>query len=838
MNCFMERVCNFEVLSMRNLIVLFGLAALVSIASGSAAVPLNQIKGPLNQIKVPLNQIKGPVHEIKGPVHEKKGPANQKKAPDGIKGVDFSSDIRPIFNKCVSCHGGVKKSGGFSVIDRQLFLAPTDSGTSAIVVGKAKDSELIRRLTSDDADERMPLDKPPLQPREIAKLREWIDAGAKWPGHWAYQPLPPQKRPQANRSSTGKPPTIDAIVRSRLAAQGIVPAPAADRRTLIRRLSLDLTGLLPTPEEVEAFVHDRSPNAYGKRVDQLLASPHFGERWARHWLDEARYADSEGYEKDTAKSDAFRFRDWVIRAINDDMPFDGFTVRQIAGDLLPNRTRDDLIATKFFLQSQFNLEGGVDSEEDRTKRVIDCVNTLGTVWLASTIGCCQCHDHPYDPFTQHDFYSLYAFFNNADLAADFLVDPPEQADSLRQERTKKWTALAELLRQQVNNKNLNNQTQSALSKLRNYDNSKGFIRFLHERSGNRRASYVFRRGNFMQPEVEKGALVPNTPKILPPLKPRGRVADRLDLARWLVDPKNPLTPRTTVNEVWLHLFGESLAPQAGDFGSRGGRPTYPRLLDWLASWFVHDARWSRKALIRRIVNSQTYRQASAVRPELLQVDPDNHLLARQNRFRDEAEILRDIALQVSGLLCEKIGGPSVFPPLPAIIAQQTYAGSNHYKASTGEDRYRRGLYTFFRRTAIDPNLSTFDCPDASASKPRRDRSNNALQALALLHNEVFHEAAQGFAQRLLSIEYDGENPDRFRLHKAFQIALGRPPEDAEFSLLERLLKTARRYYRRQPEQAARLAGNHQVEQTDAAEDAAWIATVRTILNLDEFVTRG
>lgn len=793
----MKHVSRHEVLPMRSYFIIFGLAWSVLFSSGIRAAQ-----------------------------------------PGENEGIDFSRDIRPILNKCVSCHGGVKKNGGFSVIDRQFFLAPTDSGEPAVVVGKAQDSELIRRVTSEDADERMPLDAPPLEPREIAKLREWIDAGVTWPRHWAYQPLPPWTPEQAGKSSSDEPHRIDQFVRHRLTERGIAPAPPADRRTLIRRLSLDLRGLLPTPEEVEAFVDDESPVAYKELVDRLLASPHFGETWARHWLDEARYADSEGYEKDSAKKDAFRFRDWVIRAINDDMPFDQFTIRQIAGDLLPNHTNDDLIATKFHLQSQFNLEGGVDSEEDRTKRIIDRINTVGTVWLATTIGCCQCHDHPYNPFTQRDYYSLYAFFNNADMAADFLVDTPADAEQLRQQRSKQWVTLSDLLAKQVENKSLNNQAQSALGKLRNFDNAKGFVRFLHERTKDRRSSYIFHRGNFLQLEIDEGVLQPNTPAVLPPLKPRGAVADRLDLAHWLVDPKNPLTARATVNKVWLHLFGQPLVPQPGDFGSRGGRPTNPELLDWLANWFIHEAHWSRKSLIRLIVSSRTYRQSASSAPELMKTDPDNHLWARQNRFRVEAEILRDIALQASGLLSEKIGGPSVFPPLPAIITQQTYAGSNKYKVSEGEDRYRRGLYTFFQRTAIDPNLSTFDCPDSSAAKTQRDQSNNALQALAMLHNEVFHEAAQGFAQRLLSLKVDGDRPDRTRLEAAFEITLSRLPEDAEVAALEGLLETARLYYRQQPEKAVRLVGSHSVDKVDATENAAWIATVRTILNLDEFVTRS
>jgi len=748
--------------------------------------------------------------------------------PDGERPIDYTRDIQPILGKCVGCHGGVKKNAGLSVLSRELLLSPTEYGEPAIVVGGSSASSLIDRVSSDDPDERMPPEEP-LKPSEIETLRAWIDLGMTWPAHWAYEAI----RPPQERGSD----SIDDFVHRRLRKEGIAFARTADRRTLIRRLSLDLTGLLPTVVEVETFVADDSPEAYPQLVDRLLASPHFGERWARHWLDEARYADSEGYEKDSPKNDAYRFRDWVVKSLNDDMPFDQFTIKQIAGDLLPNRTDDDLIATKFHLQTQFNLEGGVDSEEDRTKRIIDRVSTVGTVWLASTIGCCQCHDHPYDSFTQREFYEMVAFFNNADFDADFLGNEPQEAEKLRAKRQAKVKTLTEMLEKQLSDKSLSNSLQNKWMDLRNFDNTNGLVRFLSERTEDRRATYIFRRGDFLQPLVEEGALVPNTSATLPPLESRGDVPDRLDLAHWLVSPENPLVARVAVNKIWLHLFGKALVRSPGDYGSRGVVASYPELLDWLANWYIHDAEWSRKALIRLIVQSETYKQSSATRPELIEIDPDNELLARQNRFRVEAEILRDIALQASGLLSRKIGGPCVFPPLPAIVAQQTYASNNKYVVSEGEDRYRRGLYTFFRRTAIDPNLTTFDCPDSSAAKPQRDSSNNPLQALALLQNEVFHEAAQSFAGRLLRLSLANGISDRTRLRQGYLMAVSREPDDVEIATLESLLQQARSYYHDLPGEAANLIGNHPVSAVDVAENAAWIATARVILNLDEFVTR-
>jgi len=743
--------------------------------------------------------------------------------------VSFVNDVQPILKKCVSCHGGVKKNAELSMLTREFILAPTEYGEPAVVVGDSSASSFVDRIASDDPDERMPPEEP-LEPSEIETLRNWIDQGLDWPTHWAYaKPQPAAKQPNS----------IDRFVQQRLREKGIEPSEPADRRTLIRRLSLDLTGLLPTPLEVESFVEDQSADAYARLVDRLLASAHFGERWARHWLDEARYADSEGYEKDTPKNDAYLFRDWVVESINDDMPFNQFTIKQIAGDLLPERSSADLIATKLHLQSQFNLEGGVDAEEDRSKRVLDRISTVGTVWLASTIGCCQCHDHPYDPFTQREFYSMYAFFNNADINAE-LIDAGEETEKstkLREERKAMVSNLKDLLKRQVDDKNLSNTVQGALGKLRNFDNGNHFVRFLDERTEDRRNTYTFRRGDFLQPLVEEGELAPHTPRVLPPLQSRGDVPDRLDLANWLVSPENPLVARVMVNKVWLHLFGNSLVTSPGDFGSRGATASHQELLDWLAHWYVHEANWSRKSLIELIVNTDTYRQSSVVRPELIEIDPENELLARQNRFRVEAEILRDIALQASGLLSRKLGGPSVFPPLPAIIAQQTYASSNKYKVSEGEDRYRRGLYTFFRRTAIDPNMSTFDCPDSSGSKPKRERSNNALQALATLQNEVFHEAAQSFANRLIELGRASGLSDRVRIRQAYLISVSREPEPAEAELLEGLLQEARDYYHDHPDEAVKLVGRHRVENIVTSENAAWVATTRVILNLDEFLTR-
>ncbi|MEZ6128339.1 MAG: PSD1 and planctomycete cytochrome C domain-containing protein [Planctomycetaceae bacterium] len=751
--------------------------------------------------------------------------------------VDFHTDILPVLNdRCAGCHGGVKKNGGFRVLSRELLLEKTDSGEPAVVPGDVN-SLLLKRITASDIDQRMPpKGHDPLTATETELLIRWVKEGAVWPEHWAYGAVPPLT-PAA--VFNGQHP-VDWFVAQQLAQHNIAPAPPADALTLTRRLSLDLIGLLPEPAVIEQLLAAPEPFAADSPalvniIDTYLASPHFGERWGRHWLDEARYADSEGYEKDSVKEDAYRFRNWVINAINNDMPFDEFTRKQLAGDLLPNATHDDLIATKFHLQTQFNLEGGVDSEEDRTKRVIDRVGTVGSVWMGASIACCQCHDHPYDDFRQEDFYRLYAFFNNTELSADFLGDEPADADKKRAERDKRWKTLAPLLEQQLTDKNLSDQTQSQLSQLRTVDNSSGITRYLAERTSSARSTYVFTRGDFQRPMVERGEVVAGIPQTFGTLSPRGKTADRLDLANWLVDPRNPLTARVAVNKIWMHLFGQPLAEQPQEFGSRGSPPSHPELLDYLARWFVDEAGYSRKQLIRFIVTSKTYQQSSKVRPELVDSDPNNRLLARQNRFRVEAEIVRDISLQAANLLSTRVGGKSVFPPLPAIITQQTYAGSNKYKASTGEDRYRRGLYTFFRRTAIDPNLSTFDCPDSSLTRSQRDRSNNPLQALATLHNEVFHEAAQAFAARLLQLE---ASSDSQRLQAAFRISVNRAATESEQAALQQVLAKGRDYYSTHSDDAMALVGEHSPPGLPAAETAAWVTVARVILNTDEFLSRN
>ena len=684
------------------------------------------------------------------------------------EGVDFARDVQPILQRhCIQCHGGVRREAGLSLL---ALGGAGESSKRLVVAGKPEESELLRRVTTTDATERMPAESGPLTAGEIATLRRWIEMGATWPKHWAFAPIRDSQLPEVKGNDWCRSP-IDRFVLARLEAAAVKPSPEADRYTLIRRLSLDLVGLLPTPEEADAFARDHSPDAYERLVDRLLASPHFGERWGRHWLDLARYADSDGYEVDKPRPNAYHWRDWVIAAVNRDLPLDRFTIEQFAGDLLPAATPEQRLATAYHRQTLTNNEGGVDQEEYRFKAVLDRASNTAAVWLGLTLACAQCHDHPNDPFTQRDLYSLAAIFNNADEA----------------ETEQKFAVLAE--------------------------------------RESPRTTRLLKRGEFLQPGDEV------SPGVLAGLHALNRrradgPPDRLDLAMWLADPANPLTPRVTANQVWLRLFGQGLVRTPEDFGARGMPPTHPELLDRLAVELQSSA-WSRKALIRQILASSTYRQLSHQRRDLAALDPNNRLLARQNRLRVEAEIVRDLHLATGGLLDQRIGGPSVFPPLGEEFVKITFRSRLPWKTSIGGNRYRRGMYTFFKRSVPYPDLMLFDCPDATNAAPQRTVTNTPLQALALLNSETCLEAARGLAAAAIS--QNGSNEDRLRT--AFRRCLTRPPTDAELSRLAELHAAHQAWYVEHADDARALAGELR------AEGAAMIATANILLNLDEFITR-
>ncbi len=1001
------------------------------------------------------------------------------------KKVDFARDIQPIFVKsCNKCHGAKKQEGGFRLDQKTQALNGGDTGPS-ILPGKSAESLLIRYVAGLDPDVVMPPEGDLLTKTQVSLLRGWIDQGAVWPKgasttgagttHWSYLPVERFPVPDTKDSSPVRN-SIDNFVVARLEDKAIQPSPAADRYTLIRRLSLDLLGLPPTIQEIDEFVNDKSPNAYEALVDRMLKSQHFGERWARHWLDKARYADSDGYEKDRPRPNAWRWRDWVINAVNQDMPFDQFTIEQQAGDLLPNATETQKLATAFNRQTLTNTEGGTDQEQWRVEAVFDRVETTGAVWLGLTIGCARCHSHKYDQISQREYYQMFAFLNNGDetnltvptsavavaqyntgktkhdkavaelqskLAAhktklnealpkweaqvqaklktlgkneikfqpldvikiesmggatlkklddgsylasgqnpdvdrytlvvkssvdditgfrvETLADkslpaggpgrvkhgnfvlsgfqvavsttadakqskPVELTNATADYNQKEWPAAAAIdgdlktgwaIAQQFNKDHnivfatksplsiidggyfkivLEQQygTQHTIGRLRitartgtkpgdavpdnirkilaNAANKRDAkqkqtlldyfastdaavakltkdlkalqakapkaptmnVRVISQRTNGPRQTHVLRRGDFLQPQKDV-VIEPAGLATLHPLKPRSKdgKTDRLDLAYWLASPQNPLTPRVAVNHVWSHLFGRGLVSTISDFGVRGEKPSHPKLLDWLASEFIR-LKWSRKALIRLIVNSATYRQSSAFRPELRETDPQNRLLYRQNRFRVEAETVRDMSLAASGLLSRKVAGPSVFPPLPPDIADLSYANNFKWATSKNEDRYRRGMYTFFKRTAPHPNLTTFDCPDSNTTCVERHSSNTPLQALTTLNNEVFVEASQALARRVLS---EPMKTDADRLKFAHMLCVARPPSASETEQFTQLLSASRAWYKAHADQAKAIVGSYETKNVPIDETAAWVATSRILLNLDGFITR-
>jgi hypothetical protein len=622
--------------------------------------------------------------------------------------------------------------------------------------------------------------------------------------HWSFV-APTRPTPPAVRDASWIRNPVDRFVLRGLERASVAPATDANRRTLFRRVALDLTGIPPTPEELRALVADRDTRAYHKFVDRLLAAPGFGERQARHWLDAARYADSHGYSIDGART-IWPYRDWVIRAMNSDMPFDQFTIEQMAGDMLPNATIDQKIATGFHRNTMINQEGGVDREEFRIESVKDRVSTTATAFLGITLTCAQCHDHKYDPLSQADFYGFYAFLNNDD-EPNIIASPNDDQFRAWQKRERQLRTELDRAKKKKLAKSEIQSRQTAFNKHRKTQPRVDRSMVLATRK-TPRVSHFHEAGDF----TRKGKVMqPAVPAVLHDLPRSNRRPNRLDLARWLVAKDNPLTARVVVNRIWQCHFGRGIVGTENDFGKQGDRPSHPELLDWLATEFVRSG-WSRKHIHRLIVTSRTYQQSSHVRAELRERDPKNLILARQSRFRLDAEIIRDCALSVAGVLSRKMGGPGVFPPQPGGVMD---VGQNRrsWRPSKGEDRYRRGIYTFFWRSTPHPALMVFDAPTAMESCTRRLRSNTPLQALTLLNDVAFAELAGLLTDRLLRDV--PENDVSARLQRGFELCLGRSADATELTIVQKLL------------------AKHSGEEPRRR----WLAVARVLLNLDEFITR-
>ncbi len=987
--------------------------------------------------------------------------------------VDFVRDVQPILaQNCYGCHGPRKQESQLRWDNRKIAFQGGEHGTP-ILPGKSADSLIIRLVAGLDPENVMPKKGKRLTDEQVGVLRAWIDQGAVWPesasvkvsdprDHWAFKrPVRPAVPVVKNKAWPRNP--IDNFILARLDKENLLPSAAADKQTLIRRLSLDLTGLPPTLEEIDAFVTDNRPDAYERLVKRLMDSPHYGECWARHWLDVAKYADSNGYEKDLARS-IWPYRDWVINAFNANMPFDEFAVEQVAGDLLPNSTLEQKVATGFFRNSMLNEEGGVDPEQFRNEAIIERMDVLGKTFLGLTVNCCQCHNHKFDPIAQKEYYRLFAFLNNDDEPEMEVPNKDQQAQRERirekiaeiedrtmasapnlRERTDAWEAAdRKLLRDWVtlkpasyfgavgtkftaltddsllatasspptseytinartdlkgttgfrlealtdpnlpnygpgraengnfvlthfkaevvsenstNEISLQNATADFSQKgfpvtaaigpeptnkatgwatedlpgRRNQDRQAVFetkepltndgpitLRFTltqsfgqqhtigrlrlsatagplplradplskHARqilavepgrrtpeqrrelfnyyrltdtnfaSANKeideeqskwpvapktwvllartelRQTHIFQRGDWQKP----GDLVtPGTPSIMHPMAP-GAPANRLGLARWLVDKKNPTLARVTVNRIWQEFFGRGLVATAEDLGTQGDRPTHPELLDWLAVEFM-DHNWDVKHIQQLIVESAAYRQSSAITPHLWETDQYNQWLARGPRFRVDGEIIRDIALSAAGLLNEEVGGPSVYPPIPDGVLSLGYGSPMKWENKDKAEGYRRALYTFEKRSVPYPSLQVFDAPTGESSCPRRTRSNTPLQALTTLNDPVFFEAAQAMALRVWK---NGGASEPAKIDYAFRLCTGRKPRAEEAATVAALLDEQSKYFEDHTTKAVRVA-SHDVksppEDVNLHKVAAWTVVARVLLNMDETITK-
>jgi hypothetical protein len=784
-------------------------------------------------------------------------------APQSHPAIDFSRQIRPILSEnCFLCHGpdAKERKAKLRLDTKENAFGPLRSGGRAIVPGQPDKSVLVERILAQDPEECMP---PPRSGKKLSDsqrelLRKWIEQGAPWSEHWAF--VTPQRPvlPNVPKKDWGRN-AVDYFILARLEKEHLTPSPEADPTTLIRRVTLDLTGLPPTLAEIDAFLADNGPTAYEKVVDRLLYSPHYGERLAVDWLDAARFADTHGYHIDSGR-DMTRWRDYVINSFNANLPFDRFTVEQLAGDLLPDATTTQKVASGFNRNHMINFEGGAIPEEYHNAYIVDRVNTTATVWLGLTIGCAQCHDHKYDPISQREYYQFYAFFHNVPEngldgaqgnAAPLLKEPdPTRTKALAEldqemkaleaklsnaEQASRAAVKAEIAKMRQARTSLEKQIPSTM---------------VMQEMPKPRDTYVLVRGQY---DKKGEKVIAAAPAALTPLA-KDAPGNRLGLARWLVDGNHPLTARVIVNRYWQMFFGSGLVKTAEDFGSQGEQPSHPELLDWLAVEFMTPTPaplgsgatqdWSVRDLVRLIVTSATYRQSAKVAPDLRARDPENRLLARGPRFRLQAEFIRDQALAISGLLNRAIGGASVSPYQPPGLWQElaSRGDSKNWSAqffvqSHGKDLYRRSMYTFWKRTSPPPHMVTFDAPDREVCSVRRSRTNTPLQALVLMNDPTYVEASRQLAERLLREAATTEA----RLTRAFRLATARHPSAKEIDILRQVL--AKQLAKFQDDEKAALqllsVGEAARDKRFApAELAAWTMVASVILNLDETVTRG
>ncbi|SDE23306.1 DUF1553 domain-containing protein [Niabella drilacis] len=881
------------------------------------------------------------------------------------KKVDFSTDVKPILNKkCITCHGGVKAKGGFSVLFREEALAKTESGTPAIIPGDPDNSEMIRRLTLKDPEERMPYKHEPLSEDEIDILRRWVKQGAQWGDHWAY--LPVKQTPAPDEDDSWIRNDVDRFIYEKLDAQDLKPAPQADPQTLLRRVSLDLIGMYPSPAIADQYLKNPDDKGYERLVDSLLASPHFGEKWTSLWLDLSRYADTKGYESDGGRS-IWRYRDWLIDAFNKDKPYDAFLTEQIAGDLLPGATDAQYIATAFSRNSMTNDEGGTDNEEFRVAAVMDRVNTTWESIMGTTFSCVQCHSHPYDPFHHDEYYKFMAYFNNTrdnDIPGEYPV-LREYNDSLKNELAQLigwikdngtaeqservrhflktlqpafYATTADSLKNALpTNKNgplnMRNQSYARLKHIQLdgigqivfmfYSNKPGgkiifrkdhpqgevlgtyvvqpegrwrygimgttpatgvhdiyvtyqnpgekgedimatfdWFGFLpelpakgtpgydaHEKTYRdllnapatttpvmvenpvwmQRETHVFERGNRL---TLGKAVQPAVPQSLAFAMPANAPGNRMGLAMWLTDKRNPLVSRTMVNRLWEQLFGTGIVETLEDMGTQGMLPTHRELLDHLSWKFMNDYKWGIKKLLKEMVMSATYRQDSKLTDELKEKDPANKFYARGPRVRLSAEQLRDQNLCISGLMSGKMYGPGVMPWQPDGIWLSPYNGAR-WNNSTGEDQYRRAVYTYWKRTAPYPSMISFDGVQRVLCTARRIKTNTPLQALTTLNDSAYIDMARHLAYRM---QKEGGSEVTAQIRKGYQLMLYKSIKEDKLKVFEELYTEALKEFKSDSGKTTAMVGG----QTEKAVPgtAALVVVANAMLNLDEVVVKN
>ncbi|MEO6497479.1 MAG: PSD1 and planctomycete cytochrome C domain-containing protein [Mucilaginibacter sp.] len=737
--------------------------------------------------------------------------------------VSYNFDIRPILSdKCYACHGpdANKREAGLRLdkADEAYKALKENPGAHALVAGKPELSEVFLRISTKDSSQMMP---PPnsnlkLLPHEIDLIEKWIKQGAKYEKHWSFVAPKTPAIPVVENKEWPKN-EIDYFILQKQEQKGLEPNPEADKERLLKRVSLDLTGLPPTLNMMNGFMADNSPKAYEKVVDQLLKSPAYGEKMALHWLDVARYADSHGYQDDNYRSQ-WPWRDWVIHAYNENLPYDKFITWQIAGDLLPNSTKEQLLATGFNRNHKITEEGGVIDEEYRVEYVTDRTNTFGKALLGVTLECAHCHDHKYDPFSQKEYYQMFSFFNNVkEVGFESLVGGPET-----------W---AKKPKMEITNEDV----KSILKFVNKPDTTNLIVSVMGDNTDSVRKTYILKRGVY---DNHGDQVQPGVPVAILPFSNK-YPKNRLGLAEWATDKRNPLTSRVFVNQVWQEFFGKGIVKTSGDFGMQGELPSHPALLDWLASDFMSHG-WDTKRLVKQIVTSATYRQSAVITKDKLAADPDNILLARSPRYRIKAEFIKDLVLSSSGLLNKTIGGPSVKPYQPAGLweAAASTGGSlgilGSYKQAHGAGLYRRGMYTFIKRTVPPPSMGIFDASNRDQCEVKRQSTNTPLQALAMMNDPMVLEAARVLAARLQQEKSTGEE----KINKAFHLIICRTPGQKESALLTDLYNW--RLQGITPQKAAKLlaVGEYPIPKNiDKVKLAALMQVIVNIYNLEETITK-